>query len=102
MLDAMLGSEEGTSDHELQDFCVSMTFAGHDTTLASIHTTLRWLKQCPELAAGLRAEVDEIWDGSAPITRGLLESIPKTRAFIQESWASLLSLSRVCGLGFSI
>jgi len=86
MLDAMLGSDQFQSDQELQDFCVSMTFAGHDTTLSSIHSTLRWLKELPELASNLKDEVEKTWDGKSPITRSLLESMPKSRAFLQEVW----------------
>jgi len=86
MLDTMLLAEEMNNEEELSDFCVAMMFAGHDTTLASIQSCLHWLKQCPDVECRLREEVREAWDGECRLTRRILDSIPQTRAFLQEVW----------------
>ncbi|CAE7244423.1 cyp26a1, partial [Symbiodinium pilosum] len=79
-------AEGMNSEEELSDFCVAMMFAGHDTTLCSIQSCLHWLKACPEVETVLRQEVRACWDGESRITRGLLDSLPQTRAFLQEVW----------------
>ena len=84
MLDTLLQVEEMSSDGELLDFCIAMMFAGHDTSTCSIQSCLHWLKQCPEVEALLRQEVRASWDGECKITRQILDSIPQTRAFLQE------------------
>lgn len=86
MLDTMLQAEGMNSEEEISDFCVAMMFAGHDTTLCSIQSCLHWLKECPEVEALLRQEVRTAWDGEARVTRQLLDSLVKTRAFVQEVW----------------
>lgn len=83
-LDMMLTSSEGLSDVELQDLCFSMMFAGHDTTLCSLQSCLYWLKQHPAQEMELRAEVQQVWDGTSEITREHLGQLPRLRAFLQE------------------
>lgn len=72
-------------DVELQDFCVNMTFAGHDTTLATMQTTLHYLHANPDITHQLRTEIDSAWDGKAPMSRELFERVPKSRAFLMEA-----------------
>lgn len=76
---------EAADDIELQDFCVNMTFAGHDTTLATMQTILYYLGTNPEVSRQLREEVDQAWDGRAPMSRELFERVPKCRAYIMEA-----------------
>lgn len=79
------GQEGGQpTDIEVQDFCVAMIFAAHDTTLATVQGMLHYLKVLPSLEERLRAEVDVVWDGKAPVTRKLMEMLPTCRAFIME------------------
>ncbi|CAE8711829.1 unnamed protein product [Polarella glacialis] len=86
MLDIMLTADDVNGDVELQDFCIAMVFAGHDTTLATMQSTLYWLSKQPAVLAELRQEVLEAWDGSSQLTRETLGKVPKVRAFIQEVW----------------
>eukprot|EP00930_Biecheleria_cincta_P045618 TRINITY_DN31440_c0_g2_i1.p1 TRINITY_DN31440_c0_g2~~TRINITY_DN31440_c0_g2_i1.p1 ORF type:complete len:487 (-),score=87.50 TRINITY_DN31440_c0_g2_i1:221-1627(-) len=85
MLDQMLIAE-GVTDVELQDFCIAMLFAGHDTTLSSMQTAIYYLSQNSAIAADLVWEVQKAWDGSSPITRETMKNLPKTKAFLHEAW----------------
>mmetsp|Transcript_45132 Transcript_45132/g.120797 ORF Transcript_45132/g.120797 Transcript_45132/m.120797 type:complete len:221 (-) Transcript_45132:163-825(-) len=88
MLDHVMNSNldgEPPDDLELQDFCVAMAFAGHDTTLATMQTMLHHLDANPSVKYALRQEVDSVWDGSSPVTRALLQKLHKCRAFSLES-----------------
>jgi cytochrome P450 len=87
MIDYVMGNGkegDGMSDLELQDFCVNMTFAGHDTTLATMQSLLYYLSAHPTVLAELRSEVDSAWDGKVCVTRALLQSLVKCQAFIME------------------
>jgi len=88
MLDMVMmdkGQDGGEpTDKELQDMCFTMIFAGHDTTLATAQNVLHYLKAEPGMEDELRAEVDAAWDGRAPVSRGLLQALPKCRAFVVE------------------
>jgi len=86
MLDSMLTAGDVNSDVELQDFCIAMMFAGHDTTLCTMQDVLYWIKKVPGLEAELRQEVCSVWDGASPLTRSHLQSIPKCWALVQEVW----------------
>merc|ERR1712224_814363 len=86
MLDSMLLADGINSDVELQDFCLAMTFAGHDTTNCTMQDVLYWLKKVPDVEFELRKEVQAIWDGISPITRSHLKSMHKCWAFVQEMW----------------
>jgi len=72
------------TDVELQDFCLNMIFAGHDTTLAIVQGMLHYLKAIPGVEAQLREEVDAVVDSNKPITRQLFQSLPKCKAFMME------------------
>lgn len=72
-------------DVELQDFCVGMNFAGHDTTLCTMQTMLHYLSRHPEVLSQLRVEIEAAWDGIAPMSRQLFERLPKSRAFLMET-----------------
>merc|ERR1712115_8323 len=56
------------TDEELQDFCLVIMFAGHDTTCASMQTMLHFLHTNPSIWAELRGEVEGAWDGKAAPT----------------------------------
>eukprot|EP00746_Dinoflagellata_sp_MGD_P007864 gnl/MRDRNA2_/MRDRNA2_115652_c0_seq1.p1 gnl/MRDRNA2_/MRDRNA2_115652_c0~~gnl/MRDRNA2_/MRDRNA2_115652_c0_seq1.p1 ORF type:complete len:482 (-),score=77.49 gnl/MRDRNA2_/MRDRNA2_115652_c0_seq1:26-1471(-) len=86
MLDSMIVADGINSDVELQDFCLAMTFAGHDTTNCTMQDVLYWIKKVPGLEKELREEVYSAWDGVSTITRSHLKSIPKCWAFMQEIW----------------
>ncbi|CAE8642895.1 unnamed protein product [Polarella glacialis] len=86
MLDAMLTADDVNSDVELQDFCVAMMFAGHDTTLSTMQSVLYWLSKQPAVIAERRQEVLAEWDGSSQLIRETLGKVPKVRAFLQEVW----------------
>ncbi|CAE8585625.1 unnamed protein product [Polarella glacialis] len=90
MLDAMLTADDVNSDVELQDFCVAMMFAGHDTTLSTMQSVLYWLSKQPAVIAERRQEVLAEWDGSSQLIRETLGKVPKAkpkvRAFLQEVW----------------
>ncbi|CAE8595153.1 unnamed protein product, partial [Polarella glacialis] len=79
-------ADDVKSDVELQDFCVAMMFAGHDTTLSTMQSVLYWLSKQPVVLAELRQEVLAVWDGSSQLTRETLGKVPKVRAFLQEAW----------------
>merc|ERR1719401_44138 len=84
----MCGSDQeggSASDKELQDFCVAMNFAGHDTTLCTIQTLLHYLGENPDILPQLRAEVESAWDGVAPMSRQLFAKLPQCRAFVMET-----------------
>jgi cytochrome P450 len=79
------GQEGGApTDVELQDFCVNMIFAGHDTTLATAQGILHYLKAVPDIESKLRSEVDMVWDGKTPINRAQLQQLTLCRAFVME------------------
>jgi cytochrome P450 len=87
MLDYVMdnGKEAASmSDVELQDFCYGMSFAGHDTTLSTMQTLLYYLSLHPAVVDELRSEVDEAWDGKAPLSREMLQNAVKCQAFIME------------------
>lgn len=83
----MLGANQDATmptDEELQDACVLMGFAGHDTTLCTALTMLHFLDLYPDVQKDLREEVDSVWDGRAPVTRDLLQRLHKVKAFTVE------------------
>lgn len=87
MIDYVLAGDskaEPISDVELQDFCVNMSFAGHDTTLATMQSLIYYLSLHPQLVNELRSEVDQAWDGVAPLTREVLQKAVKCEAFTME------------------
>ncbi|CAE8591014.1 unnamed protein product [Polarella glacialis] len=87
MLDAMLTADDVNSDVELQDFCVAMMFAGHDTTLSTMQSVLYWLSKQPAVIAELRQEVLAEWDGSSQLIRETLGKVPKAQGQSpQEVW----------------
>jgi len=73
------------TDVELQDFCITMAFAGHDTTLSTMQTMLHLLDGDSTVFEELRQEVDKAWDGKAAVSRDLLNSLHKCKAFAVES-----------------
>jgi len=81
------------TDKELIDFCYSMVFAGHDTTLASMQSMLYLLSAHPTVMQELREEVDALWDGEAVLTRDTLNLFHKSRAFVSETLRALPPIS---------
>jgi len=59
---------EPMSDQELRDFSITIMFAGHDTTKATIQTMLHFLDAKPTIREELEKEISATWDGKSPLT----------------------------------
>jgi cytochrome P450 len=64
MRDAETG--EGMSDRQARDEVVTIFFAGHETTAATLTWAFYLLAQHPEVEARMRAEVQSVLDGRSP------------------------------------
>jgi cytochrome P450 len=59
---------EPMTDEELKDFSISIMFAGHDTTKATIQSMIHFLAEKPGIREELEKEVSMVWDGKSPLT----------------------------------
>jgi cytochrome P450 len=66
---------ERASEEQLMDFCITMMFAGHDTTKASIQTMMHLLAAEPHSEKELAEEVGTLWDGTSPITWEMVDAL---------------------------
>lgn len=66
---------ERASDEQLMDFCITMMFAGHDTTKASIQSMMHLLAREPHIEVELAEEVGKLWDGTSPITWEMINAL---------------------------
>ncbi len=90
LLDMLLNAKdedtgEGMSDLQLRDECVTLFMAGHETTAVSMGWTLYLLSQHPEVLQKLHEEVDQVLDGTQPLTVDNLRALPYTGQIVQES-----------------
>lgn len=74
LISMMLGAGD-MDDRQLRDEAITLLVAGHETTAVSLGWTLYLLSRHPEIAAKLRAEVDEVLGGRSATS----DDVPKLR-----------------------
>ncbi|QLG62733.1 cytochrome P450 [Halorarum salinum] len=75
---------DGPSEKEMRDQLMTFLFAGHETSSLALTYVVYALTQHPEVAEGLREEVDGALDGSTP-TVGVLPDLTYTERVIRET-----------------
>ena len=75
---------ESMTDRQLRDEVMTILMAGHETTANALTFTFYLLAEHPEVAATLRAELDEVLAGRAPTVEDLAQT-PYTKAVVEES-----------------
>jgi cytochrome P450 len=75
---------DGLSTREIRDQVVTMLMAGHETTAKSLTWTFWLLGQHPDIAARLRAEVDDVLGGQPPDSSSVAK-LPVVRAVFNEA-----------------
>lgn len=84
-------SGQGLSDTELRDQCMTIFFAGHETTAHAMTWTWYLLAQYPEIAQRLADEIDAA-TGGEPLTVRHLPQLPYLEMTVQESMRILPSV----------
>lgn len=84
LLEARDDAGRGMDDEQLVDECLTVMLAGHETTALALAFALHTIGARPDIAAELRAELDQVLAGS----RARFEDVPKlsvTRAVVRET-----------------
>lgn len=74
---------EGMSDQQLRDEVITLYLAGHETTSSLLTWALYMLGRRPDIAAGLKAEIDALAADRAP-TLEMLKSLHCTSRLVNE------------------
>lgn len=77
-------NDQPMSDREIRDECMTIFFAGHETTAVAMTWTWFLLLTHSDALAALRAEVDGVL-GGAPVTFGALKQMPRVEATVKEA-----------------
>ncbi len=72
------------SDVQIQDECITIFFAGHETTARTMSFTWYALAQHPLVEAALHQELDTVL-GDRPLTLDLMKRLPYTLQVIKET-----------------
>lgn len=78
------GDGTGMSDGQLRDELLTLFIAGHETTANALSWTWLLLDRHPEVAATLRAEIDQVLGDRVPQADDVA-ALPYTRAVVAES-----------------
>src|SRR4051794_3233717 len=84
----MAATDEGgepLSDEAVRDHVLTLLFAGHDTTTATITFLLYELSRNPEQVAPLREELDDVLEGPPPTAQDLVARLPRLDMAVDET-----------------
>ena len=76
---------ESLSDEAVRDHVLTLLFAGHDTTTATITFMLYELARNPHELALLREELDSVLDGRRPTAEDLARNLPRLDMAVDET-----------------
>jgi cytochrome P450 len=85
LVEARTEEGDGLSDAEIRDQAITLLFAGHDTTTATVGFLLWELARHPEVLARLRAELDEATGGAPPGFAQLAGGLPYLDQVLDET-----------------
>jgi cytochrome P450 len=85
LMDATDEAGAPLSDEAVRDHVLTLLFAGHDTTTATITFLLYELARNPEQVAPLREELDEVLDGRPPTAQDLVAGLPRLEMAVDET-----------------
>ena len=94
---AQPGTGEKLSAANIRNQVITFLIAGHETTSGALSFALYFLTQHPEIQAGARAEVDEVWGADGDPEYGEVAKLRYVRRVLDESlrlWPTAPGFSR--------
>lgn len=88
ILDLLLSVSEGQdrfSDREILDQIVTLLFAGHDTTTATVSWLVAMLGQHPSVYRRVQEEIDNVLQGEVPTFEQLMHRLPYLEQVLAET-----------------
>src|SRR5215208_989918 len=85
LMEARDDQDEPLSDEAIRDHVLTLLFAGHDTTTATITFMLYELSRNPQELGALRDELDTVLDGRLPTAEDLARSLPRLEMAVDET-----------------
>jgi len=85
LMDARDEDGEPLSDGAIRDHVLTLLFAGHDTTTATITFLLYELARNPQEIVLLREEIDSVLDGRLPTAEDLARNLPRLEMAVDET-----------------